>query len=224
MIDMVGGWGRRLAQACATAMMIGAGIGMVPTQAAAAAVEQVKGTPQARGSVYLFLGLANVFSTGLEDLSDQLRARGIRSTVLNYAGWPGVADEIEARYRRDRSAVPVIIIGHSFGADATIAISAALAGKGIPVALAVTFDATHVAPIPGNVGHFINYYSATDGIGKKLAGAAGFHGRLENINVDGLNKGLGHFDIEKFDAFHKRVIGEVLGVMRAGASRSAGVQ
>jgi hypothetical protein len=39
-----------------------------------------------------------------------------------------------------------------------------------------------------------------------------------------LRKGIGHFDIEKYAAFHNRVIGEVLGVMHAGASQSAGAE
>jgi hypothetical protein len=195
---------------------------MFPTRAAAAAVEPVAVAKEARGSVYLFLGLANVFSTGLETLSDQLRARGVRNTVLNYGGWPNAADDIEQRYRRDPRALPVVIIGHSFGADAVVEMSAELARRGIPVALAVTFDATRVTPVPANVRHFINYYSGTDGIGKRLEGASGFRGRLENINVDALDKGIGHFDIEKVEDFHRRVIGEVLGVIRAGGTRAAG--
>ncbi|CAN5321268.1 hypothetical protein BH10PSE9_BH10PSE9_16550 [soil metagenome] len=222
---MAGHWGRVFGCAVAALGIAGAGIATAyPTRAVAAAVEPVAVAKEGRGSVYLFLGLANVFSTGLETLSDQLRARGVRNTVLNYGGWPNVADEIVERTKRDPRALPVIIIGHSFGADAVIEISAALATRGIPVALAVTFDATQERPVPANVRHFINYYSAMDGIGKRLEGASGFRGRLENINVDTLDKGIGHFDIEKFEDFHKRVIGEVLGVIRAGGTRSAGAQ
>ena len=39
--------------------------------------------------------------------------------------------------------------------------------------------------------------SPSDGVGKRLSAGKGFHGQLENINVDKLNKGIGHLNIEK---------------------------
>ncbi len=164
-----------------------------------------------RGSVYLFLGLMNVFSTGLDTLSDELKARGVPNTAMNYGGWTGPAADIEARYAKNGARTrPIVLVGHSFGADAAISMSAALARKNIPVDLVVIFDATAGQPVPANVRHLINFYSPTDGIGKKLKPGKGFHGRLENINIDTLHKAIDHFNIEKQAAFHRRVIREVL--------------
>lgn len=189
---------------------------------AAGQVELAAAAKEPRGSVYLFLGLANVFSTGLDTLADELRARKVPAQALNYAGWGAVASDIEARYAKDKRALPVVIVGHSFGADAAIALAAELGRKKIPVSLVVIFDATRAVPVSANVRHLINYYSPS-GVGKKLSPAPGFKGRFENINVDLMHKDIGHLTIEKQPAFHKRVISEVLGVY-GGSVRSASSQ
>ncbi len=174
-------------------------------------VELAVAKAEPRGSVYLFLGLFNVFSTGLDTLSSELKAKGIANTAMNYVGWTGPAADIAARYAKDRRRTrPIVLIGHSFGADAAIAMAANLNKKNIPVDLVVIFDATARQPVPANVSHLINFYGSTDGVGKKLAGGKGFHGKLENIDVDAHQGAVGHLNIEKQESLHKRVIAEVL--------------
>ena len=199
------------------AVVVAAVLGLVAVVArpaeslAASNVELVAAKTQPRGSVYLFLGLLNVFSTGLDTLSDELKAKGVSNTAMNYSGWLGPAADIEKNWAKNRSRTrPIVLIGHSFGADAAVAMAAHLGRDGIPVDLVVIFDATASWRVPANVRHVINFYGATDGIGKKLTAGKGFHGRLENINVDRLNNAIGHLDIEKQPAFHRRVISEVL--------------
>ena len=202
-------WGR----AVMMAVMLGlAAMVAQPVEALAAGrVELAAAKAQPRGSVYLFLGLLNVFSTGLDTLSDELKARGVPNTAMNYGGWMGPAADVEARYAKNRWRTrPIVLIGHSFGADAAIAMSAALGKKGIPVDLVVLFDATARQPVPANVRHLINFYGGTDGIGKVLRPGKGFHGRLQNINVDRLNSTIDHLNIEKQESLHKRVIRAVL--------------
>jgi len=206
-------WGR----AVAVAVVLGlAAVVARPVESQAAGdVEMAVAKTQPRGSVYLFLGLFNVFSTGLDTLSSELRAKGVANTAMNYAGWTGPAADIEKRWARNRSRTrPIVLIGHSFGADAAIAMAAHLNRKHIPVDLVVIFDATANQPVPSNVRHLINYYGGTDGIGKRLKPGRGFHGRLENINVDKQNNAIGHLDIEKQPAFHRRVVREVLALYR----------
>lgn len=183
-----------------------------PVEALAANdVQLVAAKAQPRGSVYLFLGLLNVFSTGLDTLSSELKAKGVPNTAMNYGGWLGPAADIEKRWGKDkRNTRPIVLIGHSFGADAAMAMAAHLGRDGIPVDLVVIFDATAHWPVTANVRHLINYYGATDGVGKKLSPAKGFKGRLENINIDTLKKDIGHLNIEKQRAFHQRVVREVL--------------
>ncbi len=205
-----GRWGRVLALVLALGVAV---VVMRPVASFAAnSAELAAAQRQPHGSVYLFLGLGNIFSTGLDTLAGELRARGVPANALNYVGWGSVAAQIEARYRKDKRALPVVIIGHSFGADAAIAMAAELGSKHIPVSLVVTFDATVAAPVPANVRRLINYYAPSDGIGKRLSPGRGFHGHLENIDVDKLHEGIDHFDIEKDPSFHRRVVREVLAV------------
>lgn len=218
------GRGRRWGRVLGLGVMLGlAAIVARPVETfAAQGVETVAAKAQPRGSVYLFLGLLNVFSTGLNTLSLDLRAKGVPNTVMNYAGWMGPAATIEARNAKDRLRThPIVLIGHSFGADAAISMSAALGSKNIPVDLVVIFDATARQPVPANVRHLINFYSPTDGVGKRLAPGRGFHGRLENINIDKFGKAIDHLNIEKQAAFHRRVVQEVLALYGRGTRVSS---
>ena len=140
-------WGR----AFVVALMVGlAAVTLRPAESLAASdagVIAVKAQP--KGSVYLYLGLLNVFSTGLDSLGSKLRARGVPAVVMNYAGWGGPASEGESRYAKNKArARPIVIVGHSFGADAAIAMAARLGQKKIPVDLVVIFDATQRQPVP----------------------------------------------------------------------------
>ncbi len=166
---------------------------------------------ETHGSVYLFLGLLNVFSTGLDQLHSELKAVGIPNTAMNYIGWMGPAGDVAKQWAADKKiAKPIVLVGHSFGADAAIAMAAYLGKKGIPVDLIVLFDATQRQAVPANVIHLINYYGSTDGVGKKLPPADGFKGKIENIDINTQKGAVGHLNIEKQKAYHQRVIEEVL--------------
>ena len=170
-------------------------------------------TKAPRGSIYLMRGLADVFSLGLNALNDKLRARGVNSIVLNHSSWRSVAQQIERRYRTDKNALPVILIGHSFGADATLRLAAELAKHNIPVALVVEFDVvSKKIRVPANVRHVVNFYESK-GNGLALRGAPGFRGRLQNIDLSRTDPSIGHLNIEQSDRLHARAIAEVLGVL-----------
>ena len=97
-------WGR----AVVVAVVLGlAAIVARPVESLAAGnVELVAAKAQPRGSVYLFLGLLNVFSTGLDTLSGELKARGVPNTAMNYAGWTGPAADIRGALRQEQGAHP----------------------------------------------------------------------------------------------------------------------
>ena len=126
----------------AAAIVVFAALIVVPSPPASAAQ---------RGSVYLMRGFANVFSLGMDALNDKLKARGVNSHVLGDADWLTISREIEARYAKEKSALPVIVMGHSLGANATELVAAELATHHIPVALIVNFDATS-PPLTGLSG------------------------------------------------------------------------
>jgi len=167
-----------------------------------------------RGTIILMRGLANVFSLGLDTLNDQLHARGVsNSVVTSYSGWTDLANHIASDYRRDRAhAAPIILMGHSFGADATLEIADQLAAQNVPVALIVNFDAVSETVVPKNVAHVINFYE-TNNNGLALTPGEGFKGKLENIDVAKIDPEIGHLNIEKSPKLHARAIAAVLKVL-----------
>lgn len=150
--------------------------------------------------VYLLRGLANIFSLGMDDLAVKLNARGIKASVHSYADWQGVAaaaiTEAKAGKRRP---TPVVIIGHSLGADAAVYMGNKVSGEGVPVPLVVTFDPVTPTTASAKIGRVVNYYVAS-GSGKPVAGP-----KVQNINMGGNDK-VGHFNIDKLAELQAQVI------------------
>ena len=160
--------------------------------------------------VYLLRGFMNMFSLGMDDLAAMIQARGMSATVLNHADAAGALGQITSRYAAgDRSSV--ILVGHSLGADAVIAMAQALDRDGIAVALAVLFDGTAAHAVPRNVARAINftrYFTISPG--------PGFTGSIENVDLRP-DPAIDHLNIDKSPALQARVMDEV---MRAAVPKS----
>ncbi len=163
---------------------------------------------QSRGHVYLFRGLMNIFSLGMDTLCEELQKRGVNATVHPYGDWQALADQAAARYRAGTEG-PIILIGHSLGADAVMQMADYLDRKGIPVALVVPFDGTQSFATPKNVGRLVNL---TQREYAYMTRGPGFHGSLANVDVSG-DPNIGHISIDKSPRLHARVISEVLAVL-----------
>jgi hypothetical protein len=86
-----------------------------------------------RAHVYLLRGLLNIFSLGMDTLADELNRRGVYATVDNHADWESLANSAAANYKAGKEG-PIIIIGHSLGADAAMEMANYLGARGVPVA------------------------------------------------------------------------------------------
>lgn len=168
-----------------------------------------------RGHVYLLRGLANIFSLGMDSLADKLNARGIPATVHEYGQWAALADQAAAQSRAAGGA-PIVIIGHSLGADAAIEMGERLTALGVPARLVVTFDPVGVTQVGAASGRFVNYYQTNNGYGKRLTQGPGFRGQLVNRNLDSAGE-LDHFNIEKSPRLHAEVIGSIQSIMASGS-------
>lgn len=161
-----------------------------------------------RAHVYLLRGLLNIFSLGMDTLCDQLNRRGVYATVDNHADWESLADQAAASYKAGKEG-PIILIGHSLGADAVMAMAAYLGRKGVPVALVVPFDGTASFAASANVSRVLNltqhYY---------MSRGPGFHGTLINVDLRS-DPNIDHLNIDKSPRLHARVIAEVLGIVGA---------
>lgn len=164
------------------------------------------------GKVYLMRGLANIFSLGMDTLAEKLRQRGIDAQVYEYGQWQALATDAVA-WSKSRNKAPVVIIGHSLGADAAVEMAEYMTSLGIPPRLVITFDPVGVTQVGASGGRFINYYQSNNGFGKRLVAARGFKGTLINRNLDSVGN-IDHFNIEKADTLHADVIKDVMAVTR----------
>ena len=166
------------------------------------------GMAQSRAHVYLLRGLLNIFSLGMDTLCDELNRRGVYATVDNHADWQELADAAAAKYRAGTEG-PIILIGHSLGADAVMEMAAYLGRKGVPVALVVPFDGTDSYAASANVARVLNltkhYY---------MSRGPGFHGSLLNVDLRN-DANIDHLNIDKSPRLHARVIAEVLALVGA---------
>ena len=172
------------------------------------------GSAQSRPHVYLLRGLMNIFSLGMDSLAEELQKRGVYATVHSYADYQSLGDQAAAAYRAGTEG-PIILIGHSLGADAVMEMAAYLDKKGIPVALVVPFDGTQSFSTPKNVGRLLN---VTQRDYAYMRRGPGFHGSLTNLDVSS-DPNIGHITIDKSPRLHARVIAEVLAVI--GSHRGA---
>jgi antitoxin (DNA-binding transcriptional repressor) of toxin-antitoxin stability system len=166
---------------------------------------------QPRAHVYLLRGLMNIFSLGMDTLAEKIQRRGIYATIHNYAEWQTLADQAAAAYHAGKEG-PIIIVGHSLGADAVMQMSAYLGRKGVPVALAVPFDARGSYATPSNVGRLLNLTHAGYGY---MSRGAGFHGSLSNVDVSS-DRNIDHLNIDKSARLHTQVLAAVLEVVGNG--------
>ena len=165
---------------------------------------------QSRAHVYLFRGLLNVFSLGMDEIADQLQERHIEATVYNHLLWSFVANEIAAEYKSGRVQT-IILIGHSAGAAAVTSLAARLGELGVPVKLAIGLDPLTHQTASGSVGLYINFYVG-NGPGQTVEKGSQFSGTLKNVNVD-KDFIIGHFFIDKDKAVQAQVISAVLSAL-----------
>lgn len=166
------------------------------------------GIAASRPHVYLFRGLADVFSTGMDTLAAELNKQGVYATSHSHTDWKTIADRTAADYKAKKES-PIILIGHSLGADAVMEMADYLGDKGVPVALVVPFDSTQSFPAPGNVARVINF---TQRDYAYMRPGPGFRGSLNNVDLSS-NHDIGHLNIDKSPELHTRVLGEVFAVL-----------
>ncbi len=179
-------------------------LGLAATAAACAGGDNdipLAGPP--RGRVVLLRGLANIFSTGIDELEQTLRRDGYDAEVFNHLDWSAQADEALRLARAGQLPRPFAVIGHSLGADDAIRLAARFGQATGMMDVVVTFDPVLVRDVPRGPALVRNYFQQSDlWGGGRLIAARGFSGVLENRPVRGDN----HFTIDKDPDLHREVI------------------
>lgn len=200
--------------AAVLAIVFGGMAGILTAAAApVAAVTSVDDTvatvaASARGDVYLLRGFGDVFSRGLDAMAATLNSKGIDAEVTNHDAWRRIAQEIIDKQRR-MGPRPVVLVGHSLGANAVVEIAEMLKKRHITVQYMVTLAATGPDPVPSNVRRVDNFYFATNGWGEPVKGAADFSGSLTNHDFSNVD-GVGHFNIDKQPAIQREILARII--------------
>jgi hypothetical protein len=187
-----------------------------------AAVQPISDQPRV-GNVYLLRGWIGVFSTGIDSMAEKLQDAGVRAHVFQQLQWRQLADVIAKRYREHDAREPLILIGHSYGADGVIGVARRLERQNIPVDLIITLDPVTPDAVPPNVRTCINLYQSNgpwdhlpflrgirlekqpDAVATQLVNAD-----LRVDRRDLLEPGVSHFNIEKQPRVHAEVVRTVL--------------
>lgn len=165
------------------------------------------------GDVFLLRGYADVFSRGLDQMAATLNHQGIDAEVTNHLSWRAVALEIIDRQKR-RGPRPVVLVGHSLGANAVIQIAELLKKQHITVQYMAIFAATGPDPVPSNVRRVDNFYFSTNGWGEPVTGARDFSGTLRNRDYAAA-RGVGHFNIDKQPEIQRAVLASIMRYVRS---------
>jgi pimeloyl-ACP methyl ester carboxylesterase len=160
---------------------------------------------------YLFRGLMNIFSLGMDDLAQKIERLGIAANVYNHSEWREVADEIASKYKAGNHG-PIILIGHSLGADAVMLMGEYLGERGVPVALVVPFDGTRSLNASGNIARVMNITQRDYAYMRR---GYGFRGELANVDVSS-DESIGHISIDKSARLHALVLNKIVSVVGKG--------
>jgi hypothetical protein len=175
------------------------------------------------GNVYLIRGLIGVFSTGMDGLAGHIEQQGIRARIFQDNQKDDLATAIIEKYKGVKNPEPLILVGHSYGADDVTRVAHALAKHNIKVDLAVTIDATTPWTVPPNVAVCYNYYQsqALDAIplfrGIPLKEEKPGTVKLVNTDLrkdrtDLLQAGTNHINIDKNELLQSVIVKQVVEV------------
>ena len=143
----------------------------------------------------------------MDTLADEMNKRGVYATSHSHTEWKSLADQAAADYKAGKEG-PIILIGHSLGADAVMEMADYLGDKGVPVALVMPFDGTQSFPASANISRVVNFTQRDYAYMRK---GPGFRGTLVNVDLSS-DPDIGHLNIDKSPRLHARAISEVLAV------------
>jgi pimeloyl-ACP methyl ester carboxylesterase len=182
-------------------------------------VQTYSDAPRA-GNVYLLRGFIGIWSTGIDALGKKINDDGVRAVVYRNEQWKEVRDTLIEKYENQKVYEPLVLVGHSWGADHTLDIARALDEKHIAVDLIVTLDPVTPPLVPKNVRWMYNIYQTNGmwqgvpifrGVPVDLEDDAKGKVVLENLAVrenrtDLLEPDTDHYNIEKNVKVHAEVL------------------
>jgi pimeloyl-ACP methyl ester carboxylesterase len=124
-----------------------------------AAVSATSTMPRA-GNVYFIRGFMGWVTAGLDDTAAAATEAGLCCHVYSGWQWSELGDRIIAAYQAAPAPEPIVLVGHSFGADEVLKIARRMQDAGLKVDLIVTLDPVVPIEVPDNVTLTLNYYQS----------------------------------------------------------------
>jgi len=161
--------------------------------------------PARAEEVYFFRGGFDIFSTGMNEMASQLKAKKIKASSHSFNAWRSIANDIVKRSKEKKVSYPIIVLGHSFGADVVEEFANYLGQNGIATELVIGFDATGPHTFTKGAKKVVNYRSSQAGPYIK---GPGFRGTISHVDVSKF--GANHFTIEQVKGVQALAMKEVL--------------
>jgi pimeloyl-ACP methyl ester carboxylesterase len=181
---------------------------MVAVAAGSADAAEAKANAGAMPPIYIMRGGLNIFSTGMDVLAKELTDKGYPATSDSFEDWRSEMAKLVTAYKAHP--FPIVLIGHSYGAETAMLMAYKLKDANVPVALIVLYDLTSSGKVPANVVHVLNFRSSSStGIDVTVTGGYGFTGKIDNVTRPDLN----HITIDKAEDLHKRTIDAIADLM-----------
>ena len=164
--------------------------------------------------VFFIRGAMNIFSAGMNQMTDRLRSRGVNAKALSNGQWSGIARDIIKRSKNGRVSYPIIIAGHSVGGQEAPQFSDMLSKAGVPVALVIGIDPGWAPPPPFTAGspRVVNYWVGGTARGNPYRSTGSFRGSIQNIDIRSFSK-ADHVQIDKDAGVQSRIISNVMSAL-----------
>lgn len=176
-------------------------------------------TSHYHGEVYTMRGgLGGIFSKGMNRLQDTLENDyQIKASSTVWYKANGLSHSIIEDYKTKKIRGPIILVGHSLGANEQIKVARQLARSNIPVALLMTVDAVSPVTVPPNVAHVFNIYRPSfDPVfsGLPLKAMDPIRTHIDNININTIkNIDVNHFTMDGNKQVQRLMLNQVLAAL-----------
>jgi hypothetical protein len=186
-------------------------------------IRSAQGSRFAReGHVYCILGWLGLWSRGMDVIAQRVDAElGVQATSLANQEWTKLASFVRTEHESRRWSGPLILVGHSIGADDQVRVTKRLNAAHVPVDLLILIDPTDPPTIPPNVQHCVNIFKSQPVVdyvpifrGVKVRAAEPNRTLVENIDlrttkVEFDTRAINHFNIAKIKGVQDMVLAEI---------------
>jgi len=155
--------------------------------------------------VILIRGWQDLYSAGIDQLSDEIHMHGIATEVFRANQWRDIARNLA----QSPAIEPLTLIGFSYGADDTILVARELQKAHRAVTLLITIDPVLPKPVPANVGQCFNYFQS-DGVWDFFPWLRGVPVKSDGPVAHNFNLRADRKDLMQPDTSHATIAGNPL--------------